>query len=463
MVAFAVTLAFVTGILFGLVPALHAVRGDLSPQLREGGRETDSRGRRATRSALVVAEVALAVMLLIGAGLVIQSFDRLLRVDAGFDPSSVLTFQISLPQSRYVDDVPPEQLSPQIYRRATAFFDHLLARTKEIPGVVAAGASLDLPLGGEFWFKYFNPEEGPQPATLEQVPDVHYQPVAGDYFRALSIPLKRGRFFTERDTADAPRVAIVNEALANRFWPNADPIGKVFILNPPRRLMSPEALRSNPQIVRWTVVGVVADTKYARLDRQAAPLVCTPYAQGAEGNAFMFVSVRTQVEPSSVAAALRANVRDLDSDLPVANMMTLEKRLERSVAAPRTQALLFGLFSALAVVLAALGIYGVMSYSVAQRTREIGVRLAMGAHPRRVLRMVVGDAFKVTTLGLALGTAAALAGSSLLQRLLFQVDPRDVRTFSAAVLVLGLVSLIAAFIPARRAARVDPMVTLRHE
>ena len=463
VVAFAALVAFVSGILFGLAPALHIVRGELLQQLREGGRETESHSRRRTRSVLVVAEVALAVMLLAGAGLMIKSFDRLLRVDPGFEAGGVLTFQLNPPYNRYVDDVPPAQFSPLNYQRATRFYEQFLARAKQVPGVVTAGAAISLPLTGETWFKYFNPEDGPEPASIDQVPDVQYQPVAGEYFRALSIPLRQGRFFDERDHADAPRVAIVNEALARRFWPGTDPIGKVFTLNPPRRLIPPDALAANPQIIRWTVVGVVADTKYASLDRQSSPLVYTPYAQGAEGNTGMFVAVRTQVEPDSVAAALRAKVWELDRDLPVANLMTMEERLERSVAGHRTQTLLFGLFSALALALAAVGIYGVMSYTVVQRTREIGVRMALGAQPRQVLRMVVGGAFKLTLLGISLGTAAALAGASLLQRLLFQVEPRDIPTFVAAALVLGAVALMATLVPARRAAKVDPMVALRYE
>jgi putative ABC transport system permease protein len=297
---------------------------------------------------------------------------------------------------------------------------------------------------------------------MEEVPNVLYRVVSGDYFRAIGMTLLRGRWLDERDVFGAPYVAVINETLAQRFWPGQDPIGKSFELGAPRALRG-QAPAPPGYPPKFQVVGVVKDAKESGLNGPVQPAVYVSHGQGSEGAVGMFLAVRTTGDPMSVVGDVRQIVSQLDRDVPLTNIATMQQRLQESVANPRLQTILLGAFSALALLLAAVGIYGLMSYSVAQRRNEIGVRMALGAQPRQVLRLMLGSGIRLTTIGLLLGIAGGLVAGRMITSLLFQVRPTDASTFVAVSVVLGAVGLLASYVPARRATRVDPMVALRYE
>jgi putative ABC transport system permease protein len=300
------------------------------------------------------------------------------------------------------------------------------------------------------------------PSNADDLPQIQYQVVAGDYFRALGIRV-RGRVFTERDGVNAPPVAIVNQELARRYFKGEDPIGKVLSTNVPRELVPLDIVPLDFRPQRHTIVGVAGDVRYAGLERAPGPLVYAPFAQGAEGSLSMFVTVRTDGNPLALVAALREQVRRTDPDQAVANVSSFDARLSRAVAQPRLQTGLLGLFATMAVLLAAIGIYGVMAVVAVQRTKEIGIRMALGARRRDVLALVVRQGFALAAAGLVIGVAGALALTRVLRSLLFSVSATDPAVFASIVGLLALVALLACYLPARRAARVDPMVALRHE
>ena len=328
--------------------------------------------------------------------------------------------------------------------------------------MLAAGAVSSLPLAGDNWGKRVVLWDRPLPGDANDLPQIQYRLVAGDYFRALGIRV-RGRAFTEADGVRAPPVAIVNQELARRYFKGEDPIGKVLSVNVTRELVPLETVPVDYRPQRHTVVGVADDVRYAGLDRAPGPLVYAPFAQGSEGFLSMFVTVRTEGDPLSLVAALREQVRRTDPDQAVASVSTFEARLSRAVAQPRLQTGLLGLFAALAVLLAAIGIYGVMAVAAVQRTKEIGIRMALGAVRRDVLTLVVRQGFALAAAGLVIGVAGALALTRVLRSLLFSVSATDPAVFGAIVALLAVIALVACYLPARRAARVDPMVTLRHE
>jgi len=461
VLAFTMLVSLATGVLFGLAPALHGSSIDLRESLSEtspGG----ASGRRRLTSALVVAEVALAVVLLTGAGLLMKSTYRLLRVDAGFDPQGLLTAEISLPAQKYVDPKLARAFSPAAYAKAAAFYDEVIAGLGALPGVRAVGAVSSLPLAGDNWGKRLVLWDRPLPSNADDLPQIQYRVVAGDYFRALGIRL-RGRAFTEADGVNAPPVAIVNQELARRYFKGEDPIGKVLSTNVPRELVPLDTVPLDFRPQRHTIVGVADDVRYAGLERAPGPLVYAPFAQGAEGSLSMFVTVRTDGNPLALVAALREQVRRTDPDQAVANVSSFDARLSRAVAQPRLQTGLLGLFATMAVLLAAIGIYGVMAVVAVQRTKEIGIRMALGARRRDVLALVVRQGFALAAAGLVIGVAGALALTRVLRSLLFSVTATDPAVFASIVGLLALVALLACYLPARRAARVDPMVALRHE
>ena len=471
VLAFTFGVATLTGILFGVAPAIQSVGAEVTDDLKDGTRgASDGWARHRLRSALVAAEVALSLVLLAGAGLMVKSVYRLLHVDAGFQTERVLTMQINLPPEKYVDLELDRRLSPLAYERSVRFFADVVDRARSVPGVHAVGAINGLPLMGEIWGKNIVFYDRPLPSDITGLSPIQYRVVSGDYFRALGIRIRSGRAFTDRDIRQAPKVAIVNRELVRRYWNNQDPIGKIISVNPPLKIL-PKAVvdeaitagRIPPgyEPDKFTVVGVADDVLYGGLSRSPLPLVYAPFAQASEGTTNMFLTVLTDRDPLAVAGAIREQIRQVDRDQPVAGIQTMEARVSASVSQPRVQMNVLGTFAALAILLAAVGIYGVMSYSVTQRTREIGIRMALGAGRREVLGLVLGQGLTMVTLGLVAGLAGALLMTRVLRTLLFEVSTTDPAVFAAIVALLSATACIAAYVPARRATSVDPLVALR--
>jgi putative ABC transport system permease protein len=434
---FTAIVSLLTSLLFGLAPAVQAANPNLSESLKEGGRSgVEGRGRNRTRSLLVIAEIAMSLALLISAGLVIKSFIRLLQVDPGFQSKGLLTMQVSLPNAKY-----PERSSRAV------FFQQLTEKIAALPGVASAGAASTLP------FRIDEVQEfiigGRPPITPGKEPSANYYAVSADYFRAMEIPLLKGRAFTGRDTKDAPRVAIISESLTRRYFPDEDPIGKRMDI-------------SKGGFGTWReIVGVVGDVKHYGLDSQTTVQIYEPYLQVTYPA--MSLVVRTTGDPREIAAAIRGQVAAMDNDQPVANIRTMDVIVSGSVARQRFSALLLALFAGVALILAAVGIYGVMSYYVAQRTHEIGIRMALGAERCDLLRLVVGKGMLLALIGVMIGLAAAFTLTRLMSGLLFEVEATDRVTFAATAVLLTSVALLACWIPARRATKVDPIVALRSE
>jgi putative ABC transport system permease protein len=430
-----------TGLLFGVVPALQVSRLDLNEGLKESTRGgTDSPRRHRMRALLVVSEVALSLVLLVGAGLMIRSFSRLLAVDPGFKADHVLTAFVSLPQSKY----------PK-HEEQTAFFDRLLERLRNLPGVTAAGLVTDIPLygGSSTGFDIEGrPEAAPGTRAMSD-----YRLISSDYFAAMGMRLAKGRVFSRHDNETAPGVVIINETLAARFFAGEDPIG--------RRL----DLSGDPKDLR-EIVGVVGDVRNYGLDAEVKPEVYVPFLQSAPSYLASVVSapvivVRSAMEASALGSAVREQVQALDKDQPVSEIKTMEWYLADSMAQRRFNMFLLGAFAGLALVLAAVGIYGVIAYTVTQRTHEMGIRIALGAKGGDILRLVFSNAMATTLTGIALGLAAAFALTRLLRSLLYQVSPTDPLIFAAIPLLLLTVAIIATYLPARRAMKVDPITALR--
>ena len=437
VLVFTLAISLLTGVIFGLIPSLKASRSNLNELLKGSGRAaTGGLQHVRVRSLLVISEVGLAVVLLVGAGLMIKSFWRLQKVDPGFNPDQVLTARIFLSNSTY----------PGAQQRAT-FFQRLLQQLETVPGVESVGAVTSLPLSGSSMNFRFTVEgqPPPQPGTNNQA---QYRAVSPNYFRALGMPLRQGRDLTERDAADAPGVVVINETLARRLFPNGDAIGKRLTIN---------YMKPTPR----EIVGIVGDVKHLRLDEPAKPEMYVPYLQNPW--AFMTIVVRTTVPPETVAPALRSQVWNLNKDQPIDKLMTMEQILYESVAQPRLYMLLLTGFAVLAIFLAAVGVYGVMSYVASQRTHEIGIRMALGAQQSDILRLVVRQGMVNVLIGIALGLVASFALTSVLTTLLYEVRATDPATYVLVLLLLAGVALLACYLPARRATKVDPITALRHE
>src|SRR5215813_2268836 len=438
VLAWTALVSLATGVLFGLAPALQSSRINLNEALKEGGRTTESLGKRRWRNLLVVSEMAMAVMLLIGAGLLIKSFWRLQQVDCGIDPTQVLTMQIPLRGARYRQEQPVRDFNEQI-----------LKYVETLPGVKGVALSNGLPPdsndGSDSYIivgRQLGPDDHPPVADVIRV--------SQDYFRVLGIALKRGRLFTETDSKDAPRVAIINEMLAREEFPNEDPVG--------RRLNR----GSEEQPSLSEIIGVVADVKYEGLSIKTRPAIYEPSSQNAVWT--VFLSVKSELPDAlNLSSAVRNEVVSLDPELPVTQVGTLANRLSSSIAQPRFRTLLIAIFGAIALVLASVGIYGVMSYSVAQRTHEIGIRVALGAQGSDVMKNVIGQGMVLTLVGVGIGLVGAFTLTHLMASLLFGVSSTDAITFATTAVLLTGVALGACFVPARRAMRVDPMVALRYE
>ncbi|HEX8137724.1 MAG TPA: ABC transporter permease [Pyrinomonadaceae bacterium] len=441
VLGFTAAVTLLTGLVFGLAPALFATRTDLNESIRESSSQTTTGARRnRVRHLLVVSELALATMLLLGAGLMLKSFWLLRGVDPGFRPENVLTVQVSLQSKKYLEE----------WQRAS-FFREVLERTEGLPGVEAAGAINNLPLGGGGMNGDFE-LEGRPPFPQGQEPMTEKYIASAGYARAMGIRLLKGRFISEQDTAESPAVVVINEAMARRFWPDADPLGQ----------------RLSWGGNNWrTIVGVVGDVRNEGLETSSGFQSYVPYTQAPPTG--MTIVVRAAeagaagANAQQLAAEIRRQVQAVDPEQPVFNIKLLDAIVADSVGGQRLTTLLLSIFGALALVLASVGIYGVLSYSVAQRTHEIGIRMALGAQSRDILKMVLGQGLLLTLSGVALGLLAAFALTRVMASLLYGVTATDPLTFAAASLVLILVALLATIIPAHRATRVDPLEALRYE
>jgi putative ABC transport system permease protein len=432
--AFTAALTLLTGLGFGIFPALQASRLNLNETLKDAGRaSTDDRRRRIIRGALVVSEIALALVLLVGSGLLIKSFLRLRRVDPGFNPTGALVVGIPLAQRKY----------PEAHQQI-AFYTQLIEKVAALPDVQEIGAVSIAPLSGDSFIDGFR-IDGRPPYPADEEPTADYYSTTPGYFRAMGIPLLRGRLFAERDTGDGPRVVIINETMEKKFFSGEDPIGK-------RLYTSGEPAQ---------IVGVVGDVKHHGLDQETAAQIYAPHAQWPFSG--MDLIARTSGDPAHLSAAIRGEILKIDKEQPVSYVKLLDLFLSASVAQQRFSALLFGIFAAVAMALACVGVYGVLSYSVTQRRREIGVRMALGAARRDVLALVVGHAMLLTLTGVAIGLGAAFALTRVMSTLLFGVSATDPTTFGLVALSLVAVALLAALVPARRATKVDPLVAMRHE
>ncbi|HEX6647888.1 MAG TPA: ABC transporter permease [Pyrinomonadaceae bacterium] len=434
---FTLGIATLTGILFGLAPALHASKPNPGNMLKDSGRGFSNSGRNWTRSALIVSEVALSLMLLVGAGLLINSFWHLLKTDAGFDPHSVLAVDIPLSRTTYTK---PEQRS--------AAFQQLIGRMKALPGVRDASVVSNVPLTDQDIELSFQ-VEGRTPYKPGEEATADYTVAGGDYFRTMNIALLRGRVFTDQDTANSPDVMVVSDAFVKRYFPNEEPIGRRIVFDGPNK---------TPR----EIVGVVADVRRNGLDVDVQPEMYVSYLQRPERR--LNLVMRTEArDASQLTQAVRAEVKAFDPNQIIWRVQTLEQLLGTSVAPRRFNMMLLGIFAGVALVLAAVGLYGVMSYSVSWRTHEIGIRMALGAKRADVLRMVVRQGMMMTLIGVAIGLAGAFALSRVIVGLLYGVSARDPLTFAGVSIVLLIVALLACLIPARRATRVDPIIALRTE
>lgn len=432
VLGFTLAASVLTGILFGLLPAFQILKASLRDSLK-GSRATQPGGR--TRSVLVVTEVALALMMLIGAGLMIRSFSRLMHVDPGFNPDHLLTLQM---------DVGPAY-GPRPERRI-ALYHEMFERLEALPGVKSAGGVTRLPLGAGSSTKL---EIEGRPVAAGEEPEIEFRRASTHYFQAMGIPLRDGRTFTERDGPGAPTVAVINEAAAERFWPGENPIGRHV------------RFFGDSDGPWFTVVGIVGDVKHFGLDLQAPGELYMSFDQGPPGGPR--IAIRTSIDAASLIPAVRNELRAIDKQMGISQVETMDDIVSKSTADRRFQALLLGAFAALALILAAVGIYGVMAYGVAQRTHELAIRIALGAQTVDVFRLVVGQGMRLALIGVAAGLAGAFGLTRFLRTLLFELEPTDPITFAVVSVLLALVALLACYVPARRASRVDPIAGLRHQ
>ena len=442
VLVFTGAIALITGIVFGLVPAIWGRQTNLTDTLKEGSRGSTS-GHGRMRKTLVVAEVALSLMLLVGAGLMLRSFAQLRQVNPGFQTDHALTLRVSLP-------VPNSEITAADGDRFVAFFDRALARIRELPGVTAAGATNIIPLDGNSTDRLLD-IEGYVPRDKADMPDAQNRQATPGWFASMGIPLVRGRLIEPTDDGKSQRVVVINETFARRFFPNGDPLGKRIRLG-----------KLTLEFQWATIVGVVGDVRGFALDEPPQPTMYWPVAQIRATPALAIV-VRTQGDPASLTSAVRGAIAEVDPGQPIYDMQTLDRLVAKSLGQRRFTLTLMLLFGAIALVLSAVGIYGVMAFAVTQRTQEIGIRMALGARTIDVLRLILGSGMYLTAIGVIVGLVGAFAITRLMTRLLFGVSPTDAMTFGMVTAGLLLVALLACYIPARRATKVDPLVALRYE
>jgi putative ABC transport system permease protein len=436
VLAFGLALSVLSGVLFGLAPAWHGTESRLAEALEGARGAGEERTSHRARNAFVVAETALAIVLLVGAGLLLRSFARLQQVNAGFNPAQLLTAQVGLPRAQYAQ---PEQW--------IAFYQQSLARMNALPGAQEAAVAVPLPLSDSYINLAFQ-VAGRPPHSKDDSPTADFVAISPNYFHVMQVPLLRGREFSDADSESGPKVCVISSSLAQQLFPTESPLGRRIVIGYPT-----DASRE--------IVGIVGDVKDTELSARQAAQIYVPFVQ----NPFWAadIAVRTQGNPSALAGALREQIRAIDSALPVAEVRPMSEVIGSSIAQPRFRTALLSLFGAAALLLAAIGIYGVLAYTVAQQTREIGIRMALGANPARVLRLVLARGLRLAGAGTVIGLLAALLLTRLLGSLLFDVSASDPLTFAAVTGLLLAVALLACYVPARRAMRVDPMVALRYE
>ena len=434
---FAGLISLLTGILFGLAPAWQSSLRNPNAFLKQTGRSLG--GRKPLTQVMVVAEFVLSLILLTAAGLLGKSLFLLNQVDPGFRADHLLTVEIYRSMSDDGNDAN--------WRNWTGFYQQLLARIQALPGVDSAGATLALPIQGRVWNISFKIDGRPFGRPSEQ-PQADSRIVSNNYFDVMKIPLRKGRYFSDYDTKDAPHVAVINEALARLYWPNENPVGRSIEMG---------AFGAG----RCEIVGVVGDIRQTNLGDEPAPGIYVPYTQ--EIMPWQTLVVRTKNDPMALAAPIRHEVTALDPEQPVSRVATMDELKEASTAQPRFRTFLLGAFASIALPLSAIGIYGVMAYTVGRRTSEIGIRMTLGARPANILRLIVGESMILTLLGASLGLVGAYAVTRVMKSLLFGVTSTDPFTFAAVTLLLSFVALLASYIPARRASRVDPLVAFKYE
>jgi predicted permease len=447
VLAFAVVASLLTSVIFGILPALHLSRQDLNHSLKEGGRQQGAAVGRGAREMLIIAEVAMSMVLLVGAGLLIRSLQRLEDVDPGFNADRVVTMEVSLAMARYEEG----QQMP--------FYQQLEERVRRLASVRSVGAANMLPLSSNYDSRGIQIEDDPKPDGQGRSPQ--WRSVTPGYFAAMSIPLIAGRNFDAHDTDDRQRVVIVSESMARSYWPSAQSVADVV----GKRITYNSGIPEDQQQVvggagSRVVIGVVGDVKHLALDEAEVPMFYTPNTQQPSFHTMMLV-VRADVPPASLTGQARAELRQMDSQVPLSQVSTMATTMSTTVAQPRMRATLVGLFAGLAMILAAIGVYGVVSCLVGQRTQEIGVRRALGAKAADVVAMLVREAMRPVAIGIVLGIAGAFAISRSLTAMLFEVTATDVTSYVGACGVLATAALAASIVPARRALKVDPMNAVR--
>lgn len=441
LLCFAFAVSFLTGIAFGLWPAWHATGGSLNQSLKEAGsKSSEGKQRRRSRNVLIITELALAQVMLVGAGLLIMSYVRVSQIDPGFRSENVLSAKIAPAASKYPDT-----------RSRIQFYSQVIEKLQTLPGVTSVGMVMNLPLSGASMNRGFTVEGRPEPKPDENI-SMDYQVVSRDYFSTLNIPVLRGRSFTAADTDNSTRVIVINDAMARRFWPNEDPVGKRM------------AIGESSKDTSWrTIIGVVGNVRHASLTEEPVPTAFIDYRQDLESWPRMAFVLKTSAEPASLSSAVRTSLVSIDPRQPVYAVEPMDKLLSTDVAPRRFVLLLVGSLAFVALALAAVGIYSIISFSVSERTREIGIRMALGANRGDVLKMVLGQGMTVALVGIVVGLALALTLTRLLTTLLFSVSATDPATFVMVGVVLMAIALLACYLPARRATRVDPLVALKDE